>query len=39
MEILNSHVSGNVKFTSGLSSLLRKVEKRRYGWILVDNEE
>jgi hypothetical protein len=36
-EILNSHVPGSVKYTSGLSSILRKVEKRRYGWILEEN--
>jgi hypothetical protein len=36
MEILNSHVLGSVKFSSGLSSLLRRVEKKRYGWMLVD---
>lgn len=36
MEILNSYVLGSVKFSSGLSSLLRRVEKKRYGWMLVD---
>jgi hypothetical protein len=36
MDILNSHVPGSVKFTSGLSSVLRGIEKRRYGWILVE---
>lgn len=35
LEILNAHVPGSVKFTSGLSEILRKVTKRRYGWILV----
>lgn len=38
-EILNRHVPGSVKHSSGLSALLRKVEKRRYGWILRDCSE
>lgn len=37
MDILNSHVPGSVKYTSGLSSLLRGIDKRRYGWVLVES--
>lgn len=37
MDILNCHVPESVKHTSGLSSLLRRVEKRRYGWVLVES--
>lgn len=39
LEILNQHVPGSVTFSSGLSSILRKVEKKRYGWILVEEIE
>lgn len=38
MNILNNYVPRSVKFTSGLSNIVRKIEKRRYGWILLDNE-
>lgn len=37
--ILNQHVPESVKFTSGLSDIIRKIEKRRYGWILLDNTD
>ena len=34
MEILNQNIPNSVKFTSGLSNIIRGVEKRRYGWTL-----
>jgi len=37
MTVLNNYVPDSVKFTSGLSNIVRKIEKRRYGWILGDN--
>ena len=33
-EKLNQVVSGAVKFTSGLSEVIREIEKQRYGWSL-----
>lgn len=38
MTILNTHVPDSVKYTSGLSHIVRKVEKKRYGWMLIDDE-
>lgn len=38
MTILNTYVPDSVKFTSGLSHIVRKVEKKRYGWVLIDDE-
>lgn len=37
-EILNNAVPGSVKNDSGLSSVLRDVEKKRYGWSLYSPE-
>lgn len=37
--ILNQYVPESIKFTSGLSDIIRKIEKRRYGWILLDNDD
>lgn len=34
--LLNSYVPGSVNFASGLSSVLRGVEARRYGWEIID---
>lgn len=34
--LLNSYVPDSVKYSSGLSNVLRGVEKRRYGWEIID---
>lgn len=34
--LLNSYVPDSVKFSSGLSNILRGIEPRRYGWEIID---